>query len=102
MMAEAGDSIVLDTEPARLGDLKRRLSIYRLRAKAVLDERSHLCVAAVFGGDAPAALGLLREPGAAWPFGSAIPFVDPRLAMLGAPAILPPQGRRPLLTESDL
>jgi folate-binding protein YgfZ len=102
MMVEAGESILLDTEAARLGDLKRRLSIYRLRAKAVLDERSHLCVAAVFGGDAPAALGLLGEPGAAWPFGSGIAFVDPRLAMLGARAILPREGARALLTDAGI
>src|SRR5580700_8298580 len=56
MMVEAGESIWLDAEAARLGDLKRRLSMYRLRAKATLDERSDLCVAAVFGPDAPAAL----------------------------------------------
>src|ERR1700722_2441892 len=70
MMAEAGESIWLDTEAARLGDLKRRLSMYRLRAKASLDEQS--------------------GPGvAARPFGSGIAFVDPRLAALGARAILP-------------
>jgi folate-binding protein YgfZ len=89
MMAEAGESIWLDTEAARLGDLKRRLSMYRLRAKASLDEQSGLCVAAVFGADAPAALGLPTVPGAARPFGSGIAFVDPRLAALGARAILP-------------
>ena len=55
MMVEAGESIWLDAEAARLGDLKRRLSMYRLRAKASLDERLDLCVAAIFGADAPAA-----------------------------------------------
>jgi len=86
MMVEAGESIWLDTEAARLGDLKRRLSLYRLRAKASLDERSGLCVAAVFGVDALAVLGLPSEPGVARPFGSGIAFVDPRLAALGAAA----------------
>src|SRR5260370_40907277 len=42
-MVEAGDSILLDPEAARLGDLKRRLSIYRLRAKGSLDERAAFC-----------------------------------------------------------
>src|SRR5947208_16266744 len=65
MMVEADESIWLDAEAARLGDLKRRLSIYRLRAKASLDEQPGLCVAAVFGADALAALGLPSEPGAA-------------------------------------
>src|SRR2546423_15015147 len=60
MMVEAGESIWLDAEAARLGDLKRRLSMYRLRAKASLDERPDLCVAAGFGADPPAPL---RPPG---------------------------------------
>jgi folate-binding Fe-S cluster repair protein YgfZ len=102
MMVEAGESIWLDAEAARLGDLKRRLSMYRLRAKASLDERSDLCVAAVFGADAPAALGLSREPGAARPLGSGAVFVDPRLASLGARAILPREEARALLTDAGL
>jgi hypothetical protein len=102
MMVEAGESIWLDAEAARLGDLKRRLSMYRLRAKASLDERPDLCVAAVFGTDAPAALDLSREPGAARPLGSGAVFVDPRLASLGARAILPREEARALLTDAGL
>src|SRR6201997_2258284 len=100
MMVEADESIWLDAEAARLGDLKRRLSMYRLRAKASLDERSDLCVAAIFGADAPAALGLPSEPGAARLFGSGTAFVDPRLAALGARAILPLEGARALLGDA--
>ncbi len=102
MMVEAGESIWLDAEATRLGDLKRRLSMYRLRAKATLDEQPGLCVAAVFGADAPAALGLPSEPGAARPFGSGIAFVDPRLAALGARAILPREGARALLADAGI
>jgi folate-binding protein YgfZ len=102
MMAEAGESIWLDTEAARLGDLKRRLSIYRLRTKASLDEQSGLCVAAVFGAEALATLGLPSEPGAARPFGSGVVFVDPRLAALGARAILPLDGARALLGNAGI
>jgi hypothetical protein len=102
IMAEAGESILLEAEAARLGDLKRRLSMYRLRAKASLDERSDLCVAAIFGPDAPAALGLSSEPGTARPFGSGIAFVDPRLAALGARAILPRSGARASLADAGL
>src|ERR1700760_327691 len=89
MMVEADESIWLDAEAARLGDLKRRLSMYRLRAKASLDERSSLCVAAIIGADAPGALDLPGEPGAARSFSAGVAFVDPRLAMLGVRAILP-------------
>src|SRR5260370_76000 len=102
MMVEAGESILLDAEAARLGDLKRRLSMYRLRAKVSLDERSRFCVAAVFGADAPAALGLSSEPGAARPFRSGIAFVHPRLAALRARAILPLEGARALLADAGI
>jgi hypothetical protein len=102
MMVEADESIWLDAEAARLGDLKRRLSMYRLRAKASLDERSDLAVAAVFGADTTAILGLPSEPGAARPLGSGVVLVDPRLASLGARAILPRDGARALLVDAGI
>src|SRR5438128_7783612 len=68
IMVEHGDSIWLDAEAARLADLKRRLSMYRLRAKVEIADRPELGVAAIFGDGALAALGLPAEPGAAKPF----------------------------------
>src|SRR5216684_2234963 len=65
IMVEEGDAIWLDAEAARLGDLRRRLSLYRLRAKVEIAERPELAVAAAFGEGALAALGLPAEPGAA-------------------------------------
>ena len=53
-------------------------------------------------GNAFAALGLSREPGAARPLGSGAVFVDPRLASLGARAILPREEARALLTDAGL
>ena len=100
MMVEAGESIWLDAEAARLGDLKRRLSMYRLRARVSLDERSDLAVAAIFGAGEAAILGLPSEPGAAGPFGSGVVFIDPRLASLGARAILPREKARAVLTDA--
>jgi folate-binding protein YgfZ len=88
VMVEAGEEIWLDAEAARLADLKRRLSIYRLRAKVEIAERPALGVAAVFGDGAPAALGLPAEAGAARPFDGGVALVDPRLAELGARLIL--------------
>jgi folate-binding protein YgfZ len=102
MMVEADESIWLDAEAARLGDLKRRLSMYRLRAKVSLDERSDLAVAAIFGADITAILGLPSEPGAARPFGSGVIFVDPRLAALGARAIQPRERARAKLAEAGI
>jgi folate-binding protein YgfZ len=89
MMIEVGDAIWLDAEAARLGDLERRLTIYRLRAKAALEKKPELAVAVIFGGDVLAATGLSGEPGSALAFGSGVIFVDPRLATLGARCILP-------------
>jgi folate-binding protein YgfZ len=99
IMAEAGESLWLDAEAARLSDLKRRLSIYRLRAKVTLAERAELCVAAIFGPDAFPALDLPSAPGAARPLRSGLVFVDPRLAALGARAILPRDEAVALLTD---
>src|SRR5271169_4345917 len=58
MMVEASATILLDAEAVRLADLERRLLIYRLRAKAIIDQRPDLAVAAIFGNGATAALGL--------------------------------------------
>ncbi|HYM71939.1 MAG TPA: folate-binding protein [Stellaceae bacterium] len=95
IMVEVGEAIWLDGEAARLADLKRRLSMYRLRAKVTLEERPDLAVAAVFG-ESP--LGLPATCGAARPFGDGVALVDPRLVALGARAILPRDGLRPALT----
>ena len=89
-LAEAGETILLDGEKARLSDLLRRLSLYKLRAKVSLADASerHL-VAVAFGNGAARKLGLPEERGSATEFSGGIAFVDPRLASLGARLILP-------------
>jgi hypothetical protein len=72
IMVEQDGAIRLDAEAARIADLKRRLSMYRLRAKVAIEELPDLAVAAVFGGDLPD-----------------IAFPDPRLPELGGRVILP-------------
>ena len=89
MMIEHDRALWLEAEAGRLSELKRRLSIYRLRARATLDQRPELAVGVVFGASAPAVMDLPEEPGAARPFGSGIAFVDPRLGALGVRCILP-------------
>jgi folate-binding protein YgfZ len=84
IMVEQGETIWLDAEAARLADLKRRLQMYRLRAKVEITERPELGVAAVFGDGALEALRLPGEPGAVRPFEEGVVLVDPRLAELGA------------------
>lgn len=83
MLVEAGETIWLDGEAARLADLKRRLSMYRLRAKVTIEERPDLAVAAIYGS---AEAG---EPGTAGALEYGMVFADPRLAALGVRAILP-------------
>ena len=102
IMAATGDAILLDAEAARLADLKRRLSMYRLRAKVALDGLPDLAVAAVIGDGAQAALGLPEAAGAARAFGQGLAFVDPRLTALGARVILPRDRIRGALAEAGL
>jgi len=80
-----GDAIWLDAEAARIADLKRRLSMYRLRAKVAIEELPDLAVAAVFGGDLPD-----------------IAYPDPRLSELGGRVILPRDTLRPTLAGLGL
>ena len=89
-LVEHGEHLLLDCEGARLPDLLKRLTIYRLRANVTLDDVSaDHAVAALFGVDALAAAGLDSEAGVAAPFADGIAYVDPRLAAVGARALLP-------------
>src|SRR5215471_4262956 len=102
IMGALGDAIWLDAEAARLADLKRRLSMYRLRARVAIDELPELAVAAVFGNGALAALDLPEEAGAARALGDGLAFVDPRLAALGARVVLPREHIRNALSGAGL
>src|SRR3954453_1756179 len=89
IMVEHGEAIWLDAEAARLADLKRRLSLYRLRAKVVIEERPDLAIAVALGEDALPALNLPEEHGGARAETDGAVRVDPRLTALGARALLP-------------
>lgn len=96
-------SLLLDCEAARLDDLRGRLARYKLRAKIELtDVSADHAVAAIFGEDALEALGLPAEIGAARSFGGGIAYVDPRLAGLGARAVLPRAGARAALEGAGI
>jgi folate-binding protein YgfZ len=85
-----GEVILLDGERARLPDLLRRLSMFKLRAKVALaDVSDRHAIAVAFGDGARAGLGLPEEPGAAAPFAGGIGYTDPRLIELGARLVLP-------------
>lgn len=83
-----GDALYLDGERARLGDLQRRLSLYKLRSKVTLaDASARFVVIAAWGDDALAKLSL--ADGAAKPFAGGIAYIDPRLPALGARLLIP-------------
>jgi len=102
IMVAAGEAIWLDAEAGRLADLKRRLSMYRLRAKVTLDELPDLALAAVFGDGICGVLDLPEQPGAARPFAGGVALVDPRLMALGARVILPRQEIRETLIAAGI
>jgi hypothetical protein len=83
-----------------LADLKRRLSLYKLRAKVNLAEAGdRFVVATAFGDGALSALGLPSERGAAMPFADGVAYVDPRLPELGARLLLPRDAGTAPLTD---
>jgi hypothetical protein len=102
-IAALGEALHLDCEAARRDDLKRRLSIYRLRSKVTLgDATDRLAVAVIYGPGALDRLGLPVEPGRARPFGDGIAYVDPRLPGLGARALLPRDSAAAVLRDAGL
>ncbi|MGE5441797.1 MAG: YgfZ/GcvT domain-containing protein [Bacteroidota bacterium] len=90
-LCELDGALILDAEAARLSDLKRRLSIYKLRSRVAIEEVGQATsVWALIGEGAAAAVGVRRtEPGAATSFGGGTVFVDPRSAAAGLRAVLP-------------
>lgn len=101
-IAAHGERFLLDCEAARADDLKKRLSMYRLRSKVTIEARDDLAVAVAFGAGAVDALGLADEAGAARALDDGVAFVDPRLAAVGARAILPGDTAEATLTEAGL
>lgn len=89
-MISDGDRLLLECEAGQLAAFAKKLRIYKLRSKVTLEDVSEAfqCLA-VFGGDAPGALGLPAEPGAAGACLGGIAFTDPRLAAMGARVLVP-------------
>jgi hypothetical protein len=83
-VADGGDdTLLLETERERAPALTKKLSLYKLRSKVTVEDRSAATeVAVVFGAGAEKALQL----------DGAISFVDPRLAELGV-RVLAPAGK---------
>jgi folate-binding protein YgfZ len=93
--------LLLETEAARLGELHRRLLMYRLRSKVDIEDCSgQFAVAAVIGDAPAAAVGLPELPGAARALDLGLAFVDPRLPRLGVRVLLPRDNARATLAAS--
>lgn len=102
-IVERGDALLLDCEAERRADLMRRLRIYKLRAKVeIADETEAWAIVAIHGEGAVAAIGGGAIPGAALPFAGGVAYVDPRLAALGARAIVPADRAEELLAAAGL
>ena len=99
-MLEHDGRLLLDCESERRADLMKRLKMYKLRSQAeVADESDPLSVHALWGEEALSRLGLDEKPGAAREFEGGMIYTDPRLAALGARAILPRERAGPALAE---
>ncbi len=89
-VVESVGRLLLETEAARLDDLRRRLAAYKLRAKVALTPLGDdMIVVAAFGAGSAACFGLPETAGAAVPYLGGLAFVDPRLAALGVRLLLP-------------
>lgn len=86
LIFEHDGEVWLDAEAARARELLQRLTMYRLRAKVAIEDRSEsLKVVAINGtvADLPA------ERGRSFGFRGGVVSTDPRLAVLGCRAVLP-------------
>ncbi|TWT04052.1 folate-binding protein YgfZ [Reyranella sp. CPCC 100927] len=85
-----GDVLLLDVERDRAADLAKKLGIYKLRSKVVLENPGDSVeIVVAYGPDAAAALGLPPTAGAAKAIDDAIVYVDPRLPALGVRVVAP-------------
>ena len=83
-------SILIETEGERLAQLKKRLNMYKLRAKIDLEDvTASWSVTAVWGSDVLTFIGLSKNPGSATAWQGGLIAVDPRIPSAGARALLP-------------
>ena len=90
-LCQIGGALILEGEVARLPELKRKLSMYKLRSRVTIDEPDlSLAVWALIGDGAAAAIGVpTGDPGSAISVNGGVVFVDPRTAACGLRAVLP-------------
>ncbi len=92
MVADPADesAVLIDCAAARAGELAKRLTMYKLRADAAMEDASGDYAVAAIWGEVPAPVNLdgkARGEGSAFAGGTA--YIDPRLPDLGARALVP-------------
>jgi len=95
-IAELGGILLLDCDRGRRDDLIRRLTMYKLRAKIEINDAADEFTVVAF----PDQQVIDGAEGSAAALGSGIVFVDPRLAAVGARAILPSADAADILTAA--
>jgi len=100
-VVERGDVFLLETEAGRAEELRKKLSLYKLRAKVTIALAESVAVFAVMGDGAAEALGVAAAAGSAEEFAGGVVFVDPRLAGIGLRALLSVDGGPRVLAAND-
>ncbi|CUW38968.1 putative aminomethyltransferase(Glycine cleavage T-protein, N-terminal,10-196) [Magnetospirillum sp. XM-1] len=100
-VVELGEVFLIEAEAARIEELRKKLSMYKLRSKVSVGVAANTAVFAVLGEGAAAAFDLGAEAGAATEFAGGTVFVDPRLAEAGLRALLPADGGPRVLEAND-
>jgi hypothetical protein len=102
-IVQHGDELLLETELARVGDLQRRLMMYRLRSKVEIEDVSAgFAVVALIGEGVAEMLDLPVRRGACRALEHGLAFVDPRLVRMGVRALLPAQNAASAIAQLQL
>jgi len=98
---EIGEVFYLDCEAARLMDLGRRLSRFKLRAAVDLGIDEDFSVSVAFGRGVFTRLGVPHAPGAAVRLGGGVVYCEPRLSDIGVRAVLPATSTEAFWTKAN-
>ncbi len=99
-LLQFGDELLIDCEAERLDDLKRKLTMYKLRSKVdILDRSQDFVVAALLGENVADKLGVKNEEGVATGYQGGTAYIDPRLAQIGGRCVIPKESAEVSLTE---
>lgn len=103
-IAEHGSGLLFDCDRARLNDLIKRLTMYKLRANVTIEDARDDYVIASAIGEAGAILppADVTTVGRTWTLGDGIAFVDPRLARMGVRIMLPTATTEATLSKTGL